>query len=455
MPAPPPPPPPPPPPATGGPPPPPPPPDSLPSRPGKAEVKDRSALLQDITKGTKLRKTVTNDRSAPMIEKKSSGPAIGGAPPVPGMPKPPGGLAPPVPGGNRLRSNSEGRSGGDDSSSSVPSAPQLGGLFAGGMPKLRSRGGVDTGANRDAAYLSDSEASRPDPPAASAPKPPTARPPPVPSSTESPSAPPVNPLVANLRKPPPKPASRPSSTVSTTSTKTAPEVPPRAPPPVPGTKAPPPPPVRKPSAPAPPPPPSSASPAPPSAPPPPPSSSAPKPPASGPPPPPAPPASAPQPPNGAQAAAASIAVQAARNAFGNSHAPSAPPPPPPTSSAPSAPAAPPPPPPTSAPSPPSAPPAPPAAPPPRPATSSRPGSHDDHQAKSGRSTLDPSAYTLINGGSSPSASPRTSGIIRIEDNRFKFQDESLFPKPRPFSGGVRMYRAGRGSSVPLDLNSLG
>lgn len=74
---------------------------------------------------------------------------------------------------------------------------------------------------------------------------------------------------------------------------------------------------------------------------------------------------------------------------------------------------------------------------------------------SGRSALDPSAYTLSNGASMSSARLSGHGPIRIEDNRFKFQDESLFPKPRPFVGGVRRYRAGRGSSVPLDLASLG
>ncbi|KAF4174277.1 hypothetical protein CNMCM7927_006345 [Aspergillus lentulus] len=101
------------------------------------------------------------------------------------MPKPQSGLAPPVPSANRVRSSSESGGGGDSGTST---APQLAGLFAGGMPKLRSRGGVDTGANRDSPYMSDSEASRPPrPPVASAPKPPGARPPPPPpSSTESP-----------------------------------------------------------------------------------------------------------------------------------------------------------------------------------------------------------------------------------------------------------------------------
>jgi hypothetical protein len=59
----------------------------------------------------------------------------------------PGGLAPPVPpGGNRGRSNSD-QSGRESSRSTGTEAPpQLGGLFAGGMPKLKKRGGgIDTG----------------------------------------------------------------------------------------------------------------------------------------------------------------------------------------------------------------------------------------------------------------------------------------------------------------------
>jgi hypothetical protein len=92
---------------------------------------------------------VTNDRSAPVIGKVSGGaaqPPLGGAPAVPGIPKPPGGLAPPVPGGNRGRSNSDqgSREGGAVTGTEQP--PQLAGLFAGGMPKLKKRGGgVDTG----------------------------------------------------------------------------------------------------------------------------------------------------------------------------------------------------------------------------------------------------------------------------------------------------------------------
>lgn len=109
----------------------------------------QNALLSDISKGRALKKAVTNDRSAPVVGGSSGGgggPPVGGAPPVPGMaPKPPSGLAPPA-SGNRARSNSDQASAGHTPSGSVDGAPQLGGLFAGGMPKLKKRGGgVNTG----------------------------------------------------------------------------------------------------------------------------------------------------------------------------------------------------------------------------------------------------------------------------------------------------------------------
>ncbi|KAI2790948.1 hypothetical protein POX_c03801 [Penicillium oxalicum] len=431
----------------GGPPPPPPPGggSNLPARPSKNEVKGRGALLSDIHKGTRLKKTVTNDRSAPQIGStggNSAAPAVGGAPPVPGM-KAPSGLAPPVPSGlaaNRERSNSEGVSG-LDAGSGGPAA-QLGGLFAGGMPKLRSRGGVDTGANRDSPYMSDGETSRrtapsvPKPP--SAPPPPPGARPPVPPPSDSHNAPAINPLVASLKKPPPRPVSR--SSASAASIKGAPDAPPpRAPPPPPGS--------RKPSGAPPPPPSSSASPAaPPPPPPPPPSAPA----SSRVPPPPPPPAAPgrptpPPPPAPPSGASSSMAAQAARSALSSAGSPTTPPPPPPPSAAPAAP--PPPPPPASAPAPP-----PPSEPPSRPSPiASRPVSHEPHIA------LDPSAYTLSSVGPAPSSGLRASasiGPVRIEDPRFKFQGEGLFPKPRPFVGGERRYRAGRGSSVPLDLSAL-
>lgn len=88
--------------------------------------------------------------------------------------------------------------------------------------------------------------------------------------------------------------------------------------------------------------------------------------------------------------------------------------------------------------------------------------------------LDPSAFTLTpngarasptrnvtsppapsGGGSSSFSFGGGSGIkYVVNDPRWKFVDENVFPKPRDFQGGPRKYRAGRGSSVPLDLSAL-
>lgn len=139
---PPPPPPPPPPPAMGGGPPPPPPPpmafgslasksnDDLPSRPPTGALPDTNALLGDIRKGAKLRKAVTNDRSAPQTGGRVvDGSGGGSAPGRASAPRPPTQAPQAAP-----------------AAPEPPSGPpQLAGLFAGGMPKLRHRGGIDTG----------------------------------------------------------------------------------------------------------------------------------------------------------------------------------------------------------------------------------------------------------------------------------------------------------------------
>ncbi len=63
----------PPPPPRGGPPPPPPPGPPPPPPPSQAPPKapGRNALLSDISKGAKLKKAVTNDRSAPIVARMS------------------------------------------------------------------------------------------------------------------------------------------------------------------------------------------------------------------------------------------------------------------------------------------------------------------------------------------------------------------------------------------------
>ena len=82
-----------------------------------------SALLAQIQAGKALKKTVTNDRSAPALagsnKNTPSAGAFGGAPAIP-----------------VVKSASTGATGGGGGPLSGP--PQLGALFAGGMPKLKA-----------------------------------------------------------------------------------------------------------------------------------------------------------------------------------------------------------------------------------------------------------------------------------------------------------------------------
>jgi hypothetical protein len=49
-------------------------------------------------------------------------------------------------------------------------------------------------------------------------------------------------------------------------------------------------------------------------------------------------------------------------------------------------------------------------------------------------------------------SPRSP--VRVHDSRWRFQDDGQFPRPREFVGVKKKYRAGRVSSVPLDLGAF-
>ncbi|KAI9734120.1 MAG: hypothetical protein M1818_006677 [Claussenomyces sp. TS43310] len=229
------------------------------------------------------------------------------------------------------------------------------------------------------------------------------------------------------KKPPPPPGSRKPSTSMMHPPTSAPH-PPSLPPPV-SAPAPPPPVASAPPPPAPPPTPPSTLRPPPSAP------------SRSPAPPPPPPTSTPS----TNGLTPSLAVQAAIRAAGQASPASAPaPPPPPPTASPPAPSF--------------------SAPPPPPSAPSPPISRQQPQQPV-RSMLDSSSYTLAptNGTGSRQPSPQPSSgqlnssagkAVYIHDPRWKFQDESMLPKPREFVGGPKRYRAGRGSSVPLDLSAL-
>ncbi|RKF78965.1 putative wasp-interacting protein vrp1p [Golovinomyces cichoracearum] len=359
--------------------PPPPPPPLVPSGnlPSRPATQTRGALLSDITKGTRLKKAVTNDRSAPIISKASG--ATGGvlplatAPPVPGSQKSSGIHLPPVPEAKQLRSNVE-RSNWTTNKTFGNNVPlHTGGLFSGGVPKLKKRdGGIDTGAHNEFTSAPESESFQ-----ASTTRPQIAATHRVPVEI---------PRQEILSKGPPPPVGK------------------KPPAPLPGP--------RKPSG-------LKASPSITSAPttlPPPPPTSSPRPPANR--------YSRPHSSSLSQTTTAptngvgqSLAVQAAIRAAGHSS----------TSSSLSL------------------------------LHNSRPPPPTPQAAKQ---ALDTASFTNSVKASSPqktntNRNSELSKRLAIKyDSRWKFRDESMLPKPREFIGGPKKYRAGRGSSIPLDLNDF-
>ncbi|KAF3932118.1 hypothetical protein ABW20_dc0107171 [Dactylellina cionopaga] len=442
------PPPPPPPPPGFGAPPPPPPPGGLPSLPSGGGGAGRGALLGDISKGIKLKKAVTNDRSAPtVVNKPSSGPPGGGLGAVPAIPGRPALGVPPVPGGgNRPRSSSDsnGGGGGGGGGGGAEAPPQLAGLFAGGIPKLRKSGGVDTGASGSSPYLSDSEtvpkSRAPVPPRPAPGKPSTGRAPPAMTFARKPPAIaprtgiPLNaPLRPYSEAPTLPPPARPAAARRLSSAPSAPPPPPpsSAAPPIPGRLAP------NRSAPSPTPPSFTA----PSAPPPPPPPQpirniAPPPTRYSPPPPPTqmpitPPHTQP---NFALAAAKAASTFTPQNNPPTPQTPSAPPP----------------------------------APPPAPPQSRIPQRRDisnftlssNINSAVGRGkSLSPHARpdSVASSASGGSKANGGGGRIVVDDMRFRWKREEELPRPREFFGpphGGWNYKSGRGSSVPFDLKLL-
>ncbi|CAD5221793.1 unnamed protein product [Bursaphelenchus xylophilus] len=169
----------------GPPPPPPPPPPSLGPKPvskpssAPSATAGRSALLSDIQKGTRLKKTVTNDRSAPIVGGKTA---------------------------NAQREEPANPSGGNDVKPKMATAG-LGALFANGVPRRPS----EAKAMKAAVTSAPTPTRGPEPPSMNKPTPPKL---PGASSTPAAPAPPssrLKPVIANSAPVPPLPKPEPKA----------------------------------------------------------------------------------------------------------------------------------------------------------------------------------------------------------------------------------------------------
>ncbi|CAH7675488.1 expressed protein [Phakopsora pachyrhizi] len=143
-----------------------------------------SALAAQIQSGRRLKKATTNDRSAPAVAGNTS--SAGFKPPLASAPRPPGA-------GSSSSASKPPWTNATNSTAPIPSSagpPQLGGLFAGGMPTLRKTA------------------------------PPISKPPATGPPSRAPPIPPVStglPLPSSSRPPPPVPQAAPVPTRNLTS----------------------------------------------------------------------------------------------------------------------------------------------------------------------------------------------------------------------------------------------